>query len=98
MVSEAVPTSSGRLMEAAGPTRVPVRSLEASPAGPLSEVHDVAMGFQAEATARRRAAAGTPGKVLDEIGTILHEHPETAGSATVGISYRVDAMYAERFS
>jgi SAM-dependent methyltransferase len=37
-------------------------------------------------------------EVLDEIRTILREHPETAGSATVGISYRVDAMYAERVS
>jgi SAM-dependent methyltransferase len=37
-------------------------------------------------------------EVLDEISTILREHPETAGSATVGISYRVDAMYAERVS
>lgn len=37
-------------------------------------------------------------EVLDEIRMILREHPETAGSATVGISYRVDAMYAERVS
>ncbi len=34
--------------------------------------------------------------VLDEIRAILREHPETSNSPTVGIPYRVDAMYAER--
>jgi SAM-dependent methyltransferase len=34
--------------------------------------------------------------VLDEIRTILTEHPQTRQKATVGIPYRVDAMYAER--
>ncbi len=34
--------------------------------------------------------------VLGEIRAILREHPETSNSQTVGIPYRVDAMYAER--
>jgi SAM-dependent methyltransferase len=34
--------------------------------------------------------------VLGEIRAILREHPETSTSETVGIPYRVDAMYAER--
>ncbi|HET7017575.1 MAG TPA: class I SAM-dependent methyltransferase [Streptosporangiaceae bacterium] len=36
--------------------------------------------------------------VLDEIRTILAEHPQTRQKATVGIPYRVDAMFAERLS
>jgi SAM-dependent methyltransferase len=36
--------------------------------------------------------------VLDEIRTILTEHPQTRQKATVGIPYRVDAMYAKRLS
>lgn len=36
------------------------------------------------------------GSVLDEVRTILTEHPQTREQATVGIPYRVDAMYAER--
>jgi SAM-dependent methyltransferase len=35
-------------------------------------------------------------KVLDEIKTILVNHPQTRQRATVGVPYRVDAMYAER--
>jgi len=34
--------------------------------------------------------------VLDEIRNILTEHPQTRQKATVGIPYRVDAMFAER--
>ena len=34
--------------------------------------------------------------MLDEIRAILREHPETSNSQTIGIPYRVDAMYAER--
>jgi SAM-dependent methyltransferase len=34
--------------------------------------------------------------VLDEIRNILSEHPQTRQKATVGIPYRVDAMFAER--
>ncbi|HUZ52776.1 MAG TPA: hypothetical protein VMU94_09635 [Streptosporangiaceae bacterium] len=34
--------------------------------------------------------------VLGEIRAILREHPETSNSETVGIPYRVDAMYAKR--
>lgn len=34
--------------------------------------------------------------VLDEIRTILAEHPQTRQKTTVGIPYRVDAMYTER--
>jgi hypothetical protein len=34
--------------------------------------------------------------VLGEIRAILREHPETANRATVGIPYRVGAMYTER--
>lgn len=36
--------------------------------------------------------------VLDEIRSILAEHPQTRQKATVGIPYRVDAMYAKRLS
>jgi SAM-dependent methyltransferase len=36
--------------------------------------------------------------VLNEIRTILTEHPQTRQKTTVGIPYRVDAMYAERLS
>ena len=35
-------------------------------------------------------------RVLGEIRTILAEHPQTRQSATVGIPYRVDVMYAKR--
>ena len=35
-------------------------------------------------------------KVLDEVRLILDGHPETRQRPTVGIPYRVDAMYAER--
>jgi len=34
--------------------------------------------------------------VLDEIAAILREHPDTRDAATVGILYRVDAMFAVR--
>jgi SAM-dependent methyltransferase len=34
--------------------------------------------------------------VLDEIRTILTEHPQTRQKATVGIPYRVDAMFTRR--
>jgi SAM-dependent methyltransferase len=34
--------------------------------------------------------------VLDEIRTILADHPQTRQKATVGIPYRVDVMHAER--
>jgi len=34
--------------------------------------------------------------VLDEIRTILRENPATSDKTTVGIPYRVDAMYTER--
>lgn len=34
--------------------------------------------------------------VLDEISAILAEHPQTKGRTTLGIPYRVDAMYAQR--
>jgi hypothetical protein len=34
--------------------------------------------------------------VLDEIRTILRDNPQTRDKATVGIPYRVDAMYTER--
>jgi len=34
--------------------------------------------------------------VLAEIRAVLQEHPDTRGKATVGIRYRVDAMYTER--
>jgi len=34
--------------------------------------------------------------VLDEVRAILREHPQTRNAPTVGIGYRVDAMYAER--
>ena len=34
--------------------------------------------------------------VLGEIRAILREHQETSNSETVGIPYRVDAMYSER--
>jgi SAM-dependent methyltransferase len=34
--------------------------------------------------------------VLDEVRAILREHPEISNSSTVGIPYRVDAMYTER--
>ena len=34
--------------------------------------------------------------VLGEIRAILRGHPDTSNSQTVGIPYRVDAMYAER--
>jgi SAM-dependent methyltransferase len=34
--------------------------------------------------------------VLDEIRTILTEHPQTRQKSTVGIPYRVDAMYTKR--
>jgi SAM-dependent methyltransferase len=37
-------------------------------------------------------------KVLDEIRTILSENDETRYKTTVGIPYRVDAMYTERLS
>jgi SAM-dependent methyltransferase len=36
--------------------------------------------------------------VLDEIRSILTEHPQTRQKSIVGIPYRVDAMYAERLS
>jgi SAM-dependent methyltransferase len=36
--------------------------------------------------------------VLDEIRSILTEHPQTRQKSTVGIPYRVDAMYAKRLS
>lgn len=36
------------------------------------------------------------GDVLDEVRTILREHPATRDAQTLGIPYRVDAMYAER--
>ncbi len=44
------------------------------------------------------SALPTPSQrgVLDEIRSILTENPETRQKATVGIPYRVDAMYAER--
>jgi ubiquinone/menaquinone biosynthesis C-methylase UbiE len=35
-------------------------------------------------------------QVLDEVRMILDGHPETRQQPTVGIPYRVDAMYAER--
>jgi SAM-dependent methyltransferase len=35
-------------------------------------------------------------RVLNEIRTILNDHPQTSQKATVGIPYRVDAMYTER--
>ncbi len=34
--------------------------------------------------------------VLDEIRAILREHPQTRGRDRLVLSYRVDAMYAER--
>jgi SAM-dependent methyltransferase len=34
--------------------------------------------------------------VLEEVRSILREHPETRGQETVGVPYRVDALYAER--
>jgi hypothetical protein len=34
--------------------------------------------------------------VLDEVRSILREHPETRGQEKVGVPYRVDAMYTER--
>ena len=34
--------------------------------------------------------------VLDEIRVILREHPQTRGRDRLVLSYRVDAMYAER--
>lgn len=36
------------------------------------------------------------GSVLNEIRTILTEHPQTRQETTVGIPYRVDAMYSQR--
>ena len=36
--------------------------------------------------------------VLAEIRAILQTHPDTRGETTVGIPYRVDAMYTERLS
>lgn len=36
------------------------------------------------------------GAVLDEVRTILRDHPQTRDSATLAIGYRVDVMYAER--
>ena len=36
------------------------------------------------------------GNVLDEIRTILADHPQTREQPTVGIPYRVDAMYTQR--
>ncbi|HET9895472.1 MAG TPA: class I SAM-dependent methyltransferase [Streptosporangiaceae bacterium] len=40
--------------------------------------------------------AACQGNVLDEIRTILTEHPQTRQQETVGIPYRVDAMYSQR--
>lgn len=41
---------------------------------------------------------GCQSNVLDEIRTILTDHPQTRQQATVGIPYRVDAMYSQRLS
>lgn len=36
--------------------------------------------------------------VLSEVRTILTEHPQTRAESTVGIPYRVDAMYTQRLA
>ncbi len=39
---------------------------------------------------------GRQRKVLDEVRSILRDHQETNSRPTLGVPYRVDAMYAER--
>ncbi len=38
------------------------------------------------------------GSVLDEIRAILSDHPQTRQKSSLGVPYRVDAMYAQRLS
>jgi SAM-dependent methyltransferase len=41
---------------------------------------------------------GSQQAVLEQVRSILREHPQTRGRQTVGVPYRVDAMYAERLT
>ena len=40
--------------------------------------------------------AGPQAEVLDEIRTILREHPQTRGRDRLSLRYRTDVMFAER--
>jgi SAM-dependent methyltransferase len=41
---------------------------------------------------------GSQRMVLEEVRSILREHPQTRGQQTVGVPYRVDAMCTERLA